>query len=272
MAQWQVRDVMTTNVITVADDGSVVEIAAILAGRGFSAVPIVDRFDVVIGLVSWTDLHDKIDIGEPEPTARGVSLRRWRAPRLRWTQALATDVMSAPPVTIRPDASLAAAGRAMHRRKIDRLLVVDDDRLVGIVTRGDLLKVHNRLDAVIRDEVMQRILGRTMMLEPGTVSVTVDDGLVTLAGHTARKTTGLAVAGLTAAVPGVTGVVDRMSFDVDDTIPAPAPLSVAHDPLRGWWVGPRRNQPASPAATRAVRDRGRLPAHADQAAGSRVSR
>jgi CBS domain-containing protein len=72
MPQWRVRDVMTTGVITAPDDASFAEVAAILAGRRISAVPIVDRFDAVVGVVSWTDLRDKIDIGEPAATPPSV--------------------------------------------------------------------------------------------------------------------------------------------------------------------------------------------------------
>jgi CBS domain-containing protein len=62
MPQWRVRDVMTTEVMTVPDDASVAEIVAVLTDRQITAVPIVDRFDVVLGVVSWTDLRDKIGI------------------------------------------------------------------------------------------------------------------------------------------------------------------------------------------------------------------
>jgi CBS domain-containing protein len=244
MAQWRVRNVMTTQVVTAPDTASITEIAAVLAGRRISAVPIVDRFDVVIGVVSWTDLHDHIDAGEPDHHVRGRFLRWRRSPRSRSHGGTAADVMSTPPLAIGPDASLAAAGRAMHRRKVDRLLVTGDDgRLLGIVTRGDLLKVHGRLDAVIRDEVTQRILRRTLMIEPGAAWATVDDGLVTLTGRTVRKTTALTAVGLAEAVPGVTGVVDRMAYEVDDTVRAPASPPVAPDPLDDWWVDPRRNRP-----------------------------
>lgn len=147
MPQWRVRNMMVTDVITAPHDASVAEIAAVLAGRRISAVPIVDRFDVVIGVVSWADLHDKIDIGEPDGIAHGWWLRRWRPPRLRWPDAAATDVLSAPPVTIGPDASLPAAGLLMHHRKVGRLLVVDGEgRLMGLVTRDDLLKTTASLD------------------------------------------------------------------------------------------------------------------------------
>lgn len=243
MPQWHVQDVMTTKVITAPDDASFAELAALLADHRISAVPIIDRFDAVVGVVSWTDLRDKVDIAESGDAVRVGRWRRTPAP-LRWPAGTAMQVMSAPPLTIAPDASLAAASRAMYRRNVGRLLVVDrDGRLRGIVTRSDLLKVHARLDTVIRDEVMQRVLRRTLMIEPGAVQATVDDGVVTLSGHVARRTTALAATGLTEAVAGVAAVVDRLAFDIDDSITTSAPAEPAQpadrDALDGWWIGRR---------------------------------
>ncbi|MGC4795636.1 BON domain-containing protein [Micromonospora saelicesensis] len=126
----------------------------------------------------------------------------------------------------------------MYRSEVGRLLVVDGDRrLRGIVTRSDLLKVHARLDAVIRDEVIHQVLRRTLWIPLGDVQVAVDDGVVTLTGRTARKTTVVA-ARLSEAVPGVTDVVDQLTFDVDDTVAAaPARQAAERDPLLGWWIG-----------------------------------
>jgi hypothetical protein len=156
------------------------------------------------------------------------------------------EVMSGPALTIGADASLAAAARVMYRREVGRLLIVDgDNRLRGIVTRSDLLKVHARLDAVIRDEVIHRVLYRTLTIPPGDVQATVDDGVVTLTGRTARKTTAVAAVQLTEAVPGVTGVDDQLTFDVDDTVAAaPTRQTTERDPLLGWWIG---RSPAWPA-------------------------
>jgi CBS domain-containing protein len=241
MPQWRVRDVMTTEVITARDDTSYAEIAAILTSERISAVPIVDRFDVVVGVISWTDLYDKIKAGDPDAVVRVGWWRRWAAPLLRWPAGSAVEVMNAPPVTIGADVSLAAAARVMFRRNVGRLLVVDNvGRLRGVVSRSDLLKVHGRMDAVIRDEVMQQVLRRTLMIEPGTMQATVDDGVVTLTGRTARRTTARAAARLTEAVAGVTDVIDRLSFDVDDTVVAVAPSEPTdHDPFRGLWVSHR---------------------------------
>jgi CBS domain-containing protein len=248
MSHWPIRNLMTTDVITAPDDTPVAEVAAILAERRISAVPIVDRFDVVIGVVSWTDLHRTIDPADRDDNAPRGRLRRDRPAEVRWPDLAAREVMSAPPVTIRPDASLSAAGRLMHHHDIGRLLVTDRERrLLGIVTRRDLLKVHGRLDAVIRDEVVRRILRRTLKIKPDRVQVTVDDGVVTLTGRTGRRSTTLAAVGLTEAVAGVTRVVDRLTFDTDDTIGAPIPRAAVHDPLDGWWVG-RREDDQGPSA------------------------
>jgi len=239
MTQWQVRDVMTTDVITAPDDASVAEIVTVLTDRQITAVPIVDRFDVVLGVVSWTDLRDKIDIRLPDGEPHVGWWRRCAPSLAQWPEGTAVEVMSGPALTIGADASLSAAARMMYRSEVGRLLVVDgDNRLRGIVTRSDLLKVHARLDAVIRDEVIHRVLHRTLMIPPGDVQATVVDGVVSLTGRISRKTTAVAAAQLTETVPGVVGVVDQLAFAVDDTAAAaPARKAAERDPLLGWWIG-----------------------------------
>jgi CBS-domain-containing membrane protein len=231
---------MTTEVITAPEDASVAEIVTLLTQRQITAVPILDRSDVVLGVVSWTDLRKKIDVEAPEDSRPGW-WSRLVPPSAQWPEGTAVEVMSAPALTITADVSLPAAARVMYRRGVGRLLVVDrDNRLRGIVTRSDLLKAYARLDAVIRDDVVHRVLLDTLRIQPGAVRVTVEEGVVTLTGHTERKTTAVAAARLTEAVPGVTDVVDRLTFDVDDTVPAIREHPAAeHDPLRSWWSGAR---------------------------------
>ncbi len=239
MTTWRVRDVMTNEVITAPGDASVAEIVAVLTDRRITAVPIVDRFDAVLGVVSWTDLRQKINVGGPDSGSRVGWWRRWAPPRARWPEGTAVEVMSGPALTIGADASLPAAARVMYRRAVGRLLVVDrDGGLRGIVTRSDLLKVHARLDAVIRDEVMRQVLAHPLPIRPGAVQATVGDGVVTLTGRTARRTTAVVAARLAETVPGVTDVVDRLTVDVDDTVTVtPVRRAAARDPLRGWWIG-----------------------------------
>jgi CBS domain-containing protein len=247
MQQWRVRDVMTTDVITTCDDASFAEIAAVLADHRISAVAIVDRFDAVGGVVYWADLFDKICIGDPDGDARRGPLRRRDPPLPRWYGGAAAEVTSAPPITIGPDASLPAAARLMYSGRVGRLLVADDHgRLRSVVTRSDPLKVHARLDAVIRDEVMQRVLCRTLMIEPGTLQATVDDGVVTLTGRIGRRTTAVTATRLTEVVTGVTGVVDRLAFDFDDIVAARRCRQAGRGPLR-WSIAHQPGRPAGGA-------------------------
>jgi CBS domain-containing protein len=244
MTTWRVHDVMTTAVITAPHDASVAELVALLTEKQITAVPIVDGFDVVLGVVSWSDLRKKIVVADPDGESSAGWWGRRLSPAAEWPRGTAVEVMSGPALTIEADASLPAAARAMYQRGVGRLLVVDrDSRLRGIVSRSDLLKVHARLDAVLREEVMQQVVGRTPQIRPGTVQATVDDGVATLTGHTARKTSAVAVARLTATVPGVTDVVDLLTFEVDDTVTS-APQATERRPFRGLRT---TRPPARPA-------------------------
>ena len=230
MLQWRVHDVMTRDVVTLPEDASSADVAAVLTERRVSGVPIIDRYDTVVGVVTWTDILRGFDFDAQE---RGQRQNR----HLTWRRAddAAVDVMTAAPVTIAPDASLATAARTMHRRNLSRLLVVDSrHRLLGIVTRRDLLQPFSRMDSVVEDDVKQRVLRRMPMIEPGSVQVRVDDGVATLTGRTTNRSTALAVAGLTEAVPGIAGIVDALSYDTDDTVPAPPARIDPPDPIRGW--------------------------------------
>ena len=245
MAPWRVRDVMTPEVITMPADAPVAEIAATLEKHRISGVPIVDRFDVVVGVVSWKDFYNRIENRGPDTGGR----RRWRrraSSPARWGAGEAAEVMSAAPVTIGAYETLAAAGRLMHRQGHSRLLVVDDrHQLLGIVTRTDLLKVHARLDALIEDEVRERVLQQILRVRPGAVRVTVDDGVVTLSGNTGRRSTALAAAALAEAVPGVAGVSDHLAFTTDDTAGEPMPTVAVPHPMHGWWINSRLNRSAA---------------------------
>jgi len=223
MRQWRVQDVMTTDVITAPDDATVADLVTLLTERHISAVPIVDDFGVVLGVVSWADLHRMIEISVPAEPPRARWWRRSGPPRLFWPEGTAAGIMNGPALTIGAGASLPAAARRMNRHAVGRLLVVDaDHRLRGIISRSDLFKVHDRLDAVIRDEVVQHVLLDRLRIRPGAVQVTVEDGAVTLAGSTERRTTALAAERLTELMPGVTDVDNRLTSDVDDTAPAHA--------------------------------------------------
>ncbi|PWU46023.1 hypothetical protein DLE60_24550 [Micromonospora globispora] len=217
MRTWQVQDVMTTDVATVREGTAYREIVDVLTGRHITAVPVVDDARRVLGVVSEADLLYKVEL-QGQPHERRVFVRRHqREARTKAGATLAADLMSTPPITVAPDASLVAAARIMDERHVKRLPVVDDlGRLVGIVTRGDLLKVHLRPDADIHRDVVGEVLRRVLGVPDGVVDVTVYDGVVTLTGQLDRWSTVHLALRLTGQVSGVVEVVNALGYAVDD--------------------------------------------------------
>ncbi|MFC8846035.1 MULTISPECIES: CBS domain-containing protein [unclassified Micromonospora] len=217
MRTWQVRDVMTTDVAAVREGTAYREIVDVLTGWRVTAVPVVDDARRVLGVVSEADLLHKVELlGQPHER-RVFAGRRHREALVKAGATLAADLMSAPAVTVAPDASCVEAARLMTQRHVKRLPVVDDlGRLVGIVTRGDLLRVHLRPDGDILADVVGEVLRRTLGVRDDVVDVTVHDGVVTLTGQLERRSTVRLALRLTAQVSGVVEVVDALGYAVDD--------------------------------------------------------
>lgn len=217
MRTWQVQDVMTIDVATVREGTAYREIVDVLTGRHVTAAPVVDGAGRVLGVVSEADLMYKVEWqGQPQPR-RILPDRHRREARAKAGATVAADLMTAPPVTVTPDTSLVEAARTMDVRGVKRLPVVDDlGRLVGIVTRGDLLKVHLRPDADIRRDVCDEVLRRTLGVPDGVVDVTVHGGVVTLTGQLDRWSTVRLALRLARQVSGVVEVVDALGYAIDD--------------------------------------------------------
>ncbi|MFJ6194542.1 CBS domain-containing protein [Micromonospora sp. NPDC092111] len=218
MRTWQVGDVMTRDVLTVGEQTPYRQIVDVLIRRGISAVPVVDGFRRVLGVVSEADLLHKVErAGVPEER-RVFEGRRRRTAREKADALVAKDLMTAPAVTTWSESSLPAAARLMDREAVKRLPVLDDlGRLVGIVTRGDLLTVHLRSDAEIREDVVQEVLRRVLAVRDGLVTVQVRDGAVTLDGRLDRRTAAELAVRLAGQVSGVVQVASTIGYDVDDT-------------------------------------------------------
>ncbi|MFJ8688903.1 CBS domain-containing protein [Micromonospora wenchangensis] len=217
MRTWQVQDVMTVDVLTVDEDTGYRTLVDLLTARHVTAVPVVDDTRRVLGVVSQADLLHKVErLGQPHER-RILPGRRTRTGWAKAAATLAGELMTAPAVTVSPGAPLAQAARIMDRRGVKRLPVVDDrGRLVGIVTRGDLLRVHLRPDADIRRDVVTDVLHRVLGVPDGTVEVTVHGGVVTLTGQLDRWSTVHLALRLSAQVSGVVEVVDALGYAVDD--------------------------------------------------------
>jgi CBS-domain-containing membrane protein len=216
MKKWRVDDVMTRAVVTVSPAAPYRDLVDLLVEHRFSAVPVVDAFQRVTGVVSEADLLRKIEYaGEKEP--RLFDGRRRRSDRLKGAGRTAADLMTSPSVTVLSGSSIAAAARLMDGEQVKRLPVVDDlGRLVGIVSRSDLLKVHLRPDEDIRADVESGALRPFLSDETTGVRVEVSEGIVTLTGRVDRWSTTDIADRLVSQVLGVVDVVDELEFDFDD--------------------------------------------------------
>jgi CBS domain-containing protein len=210
---WQVSDVMTPDVLTASEDALLGEIVDKMVANRVSALAIVDGSDRLVGVVSEADLLPRVAATPPDGRRR----RRGR----RAAKAAATSargLMSTPALTVGADEPLSTAARKMELGNVKRLFVTGDaGQLVGIVSRGDLLRLYARADAAIRGDVINQVLRRTLWIDARQVQVDVQSGVVTLSGSTGRRTTAAIAARLTADVPGVVAVVDEIRYEFDDS-------------------------------------------------------
>lgn len=223
-----VRDVMAHTVYSVTEETPFKEIVDILARHRISAVPVVDAGERVVGIVSESDLLAKVVAGG-DPKARiKVGHARKSETRRKSHAETAAELMSAPVVTIAPDASIVHAARIAALEHVRRLPVVDRSGvLLGIVTRSDLLRVFRRRDEEIEHHLADDLLAHQFSRNLSGVKASVQDGIVTLTGEVERR---MLIAPLVEAVrqtAGVVGVHDDIVYRIDDTYLPPPP-----DPLR----------------------------------------
>jgi CBS domain-containing protein len=218
----KVGSVMATEVVRVLDGTPFKEVAGLLAEHRISGLPVVDEDERVIGVISETDLMvrqaETPDPGRHKRRFRLAGLNRGARRQAAKAHArTAGQLMTVPPVTVYAGNTIAEAARTMAQHRVERLPVVDEeDRVVGIVTRRDLIQVFLQPDAKIRRMVIDEVLVRSLWLAPSSVEVGVDAGVVTLTGHVERRSeAGIALA-MTNRIDGVVAVVDKLTYRLDD--------------------------------------------------------
>jgi CBS domain-containing protein len=226
----RVSDVMATSVVTVDRATPYKEIARLLAEHRISGMPVLKMGREVAGVVTEADLL----AAEAETARRLRSAGRLRLrPRSRGHPALtAGELMTAPAITVGPHVTVHAVGRLMSTRHVRLLPVVDEDaRLIGVVSRRDLLALFLRPDDDIAADVRQ-VLNEILLAEPEEADVAVRDGVVTLSG-TLDPTTGAhgdlipVAVRLMWDVDGVVDIIDRLGQPQPVTRTEPAPPSQA---------------------------------------------
>jgi CBS domain-containing protein len=136
------QDVMTTWVATIGENATVREAAKLMAERKVSALPVLDAEDRIIGIVSEGDLVRRAELGtETAGSWWLVALAKDAAADYRKTHGRTMhDVMTHPVVSVRPTTPLREVAELMEKHRIKRVPVLDAGRLVGIVSRADLVR------------------------------------------------------------------------------------------------------------------------------------
>lgn len=214
------QDLMTPDVITVLPDMPVVAVARLLSDRGISAVPVADAKRRVVGVVSESDLLRAV-AGETQKDMGFLSTlfsdpHRLAAEYAKTHGRTAKDVMTTQLISVAPGASAMEIAQLMASKGIHRVLVMDGERLLGIVSRADLLRAilspsattEARSDEDIRRTLLDE-LRRLPWINTHFVTVVVKDGVATLYGVVGSDEISRGLEAAAASVPGVQRVDNR---------------------------------------------------------------
>lgn len=206
----KIRDGMTTDVKTVGPDASLKDVAAILAEHRISGLPVVDEDRRVLGVITKADIIIK-ELGEvPSGLHRLIHPREASVVATKVEARTAGDAMSAPAITVAPVYSLSEAAALMIEHGVNRLPVVENnEKLVGIITRFDLVRAFARNDAEIEQDIRAEALAGLSW--PEEIQLTVTGGEVTLRGQIESKFDAEAVPALIRRIPGVVSVDSELS-------------------------------------------------------------
>ncbi len=198
----KVVDLMSTDVIAVTPETGIREAARLMFRNRVSGLPVVDGARRLVGIITEADfLRLEVDRAEQPSDVEHVS-----------------DVMSTGVVTIGPEATLYEAAKTMATQDVKRLPVVDDEgRLLGVISRSDVVSVFTRPDDVIEDEIKEDLVRRVLFVDPDAIEVSVRNGVVTLSGEIGTRTEARLLEELARRLDGVMRVANELEWRIDDT-------------------------------------------------------
>jgi len=219
MSPLTARDLMTPDVVTVPPETPVLAVARLLAERGISAAPVLDKAGAVQGIVTEADLVRRLAGEADAPRGWFASLfadPAEQADRYARTHGVtAADIMTEAVVTVAEETPAAEIAHLMEDRQIRRVLVVAEGRLRGVVSRADLLRAlvaPPPAGGELSDDRIRRAVLAAMRKEPWAdtfyTMVEVKDGVVEFHGFSRSDAVKRGLRVLAETVPGVKGVID----------------------------------------------------------------
>jgi CBS domain-containing protein len=211
-----VADVMSRDVVTVTAETSLKDVAALLDRRRISGIPVCDADRRVLGIVSEADILRKEQGSNPDRAGLLWLLEGDTSSRAEVSARTAGEAMTAPAITIEPQRPVSEAARVMTERRVNRLPVVSKDGLIGIVTRADLVRVFHRSDEELSREIADDVLRETLWVAPEDLTISIEQGVVHLAGQVENRTTAALIVAFVRRVPGVVDVESELTWRIDD--------------------------------------------------------
>jgi CBS domain-containing protein len=215
----RVEDVMTREVATARADMSLKEAAREMTARGISGMPVVDDDGHVIGVISEADLLAK---ERHAPEHNGGALRRLRRQsetdeERRFEARLVGAAMTTPAITVAAYCPVTGAAERMLEGGINRLPVIRRNRLIGIVTRADLVRAFARSDRELDADVRAMVeLQKELAGDRSPIQVGISEGEVTLSGEVRLRSQADVIARTVRSVPGVVGVNSELTWTEPD--------------------------------------------------------
>src|SRR5579862_7768329 len=212
----QVRRLMTSPVVAVPPELPLKEVARLLDERGFSGVPVCDDHGHILGVVSETDI-----VRQEQGLIPGKVrlLRRLAEPKgdgVGFGARTASEAMTSPAITVSPLTDVTRAARLMIEQRVNRLPVVERGKVVGIVTRADLVRTFHRSDGVIEREIRDDVLLRVLWIDPSQLQISVQEGDVVITGTVENRSAAELVDAYIRGVPGVVSVTTSLVWAIDD--------------------------------------------------------
>lgn len=199
----QVVDVMTTDVITVTADTSIKEAARLMFRNRVSGLPVCDAQSCLVGIITEADFLR-------------LEVARQEADDVQPVETVG-EVMNPTVITVAPEAPIADAARVMVVNDVNRLPVVDkESKILGIVSRLDVVAVFTRPDDIIEDEIREDVIRRVLFVDPDSVGVAVNNGVVTFTGQIGTRTEARLLEELVRRLDGVVRVENGLSWRIDD--------------------------------------------------------
>jgi CBS domain-containing protein len=223
------RELMSTPVVIVSPEANLKEVAERMVAHRVSGVPVVDHSGRLVGIISGSDLVSKLEyeengqglVGLLDHLAHAVGADRKLHART------AAELMTPGVVSAAPDASVRELVHLMTSHGVNRIPIVETGRVIGIVTRADILRTLVRPDTAITEDVRWRLI-HDLWFDPTGLTISTRDGIVTIAGEVPTRSEAELVKHWAMATEGVVDVDARgLRYRADDR-------HIALPAGRGW--------------------------------------